>query len=402
MKILHDTTMVNRMRTLYRYINKNRDKEAVSGALLHGILFAVVIYSCFLLLRSTQTNLDSLGIDSGFSFLSSEAGFPISDSLIKYNAAYSYGYAFIVGIVNTLFVCTLAIIITTVLGIIVGVSRVSHNWLVAKLASIYVEVLRNIPLLLTLLFIYFVVLKSLPGTRDALSPIEGVYLTLRGMYIPKPIFASEMEFVTIVAMISIVIAFIFIRWAKKYRIRTGQQIPATFVSAIIIVIPTVVAYYGTGCPISLEFAELKGFNYKGGISFKPEFMALLIGLVLYTAAYIAENVRSGLESVSKGQIEASNALGVPLSVTVRKVLLPQALRVTIPATTNDYASLVKNSSLAIAIGFPDMVSVGGTVIGQNGQAIEVVVIWMAIYLTINLLISFLMNKLNSSVQMVER
>lgn len=394
--------MVNRMQILYEYINKIRRKRAITSILLQGILFVIVLYACFLLLHSTQTNLENLGIDSGFSFLSHEAGFSISDSLIEYNATYSYGYAFIVGIVNTLFVCSIAIIMTTILGVIVGISRVSNNWLVAKLASIYVEVIRNIPLLLTLLFIYFVVLKSLPGTRDPVSPIEGVYLTLRGMYIPKPIFESGIFSVLIVAIISIITVLLFLRGTKKNRLRIGQKRPVILISTMIILIPIVVTYYVTGSPMDFEFSELKGFNYKGGISFKPEFMALLIGLVLYTAAYIGENVRSGLESVPKGQIEASRALGVPIFVTISKILLPQALRVAIPATTNDYASLVKNSSLAIAIGFPDMVSVGGTVMGQNGQAIEVVAIWMCIYLTINITISFFMNKLNSSIQVVER
>lgn len=372
--------------------------SVVSQAVVLTIVMGVV----YLLFSNTQKNLDLRGIESGFAFLDKEAGLPIGDSLIDYNPTRSYGYAFLVGILNTLFVSFLAVILATILGVFVGIARVSQNWLLAKVAAVYVETLRNLPLLLTLFFVYSVVLAALPHPRDAIELMEGVYLSKRGFYLPRPLAEAGFWVFMVAALVAFALGLSFWRWAARYKLRTGKTLPGFWGGLGIFVVLTTIAYLATGRPVSTELPVYAGFNFKGGLAMKPEFASLLIGLVLYTAAYIGENVRSGIQSVQAGQIEAANALGVSNAVITRMVLLPQALRVTIPATTNDYASLVKNSSLAVAIGYPDMVSIGGTIIGQNGQAVEIIGLWMAVYLTINLIISLGMNYLNARVQQAER
>ncbi|WP_272002977.1 amino acid ABC transporter permease [Roseovarius sp. ZX-A-9] len=376
--------------------------QNIGSALSQAVVLTVVLGIVYVLFTNTQENLALRGIESGFEFLDHEAGLPIGDSLIAYNPTRSYGYAFLVGILNTLFVSFLAVVFATILGVFVGIARVSHNWLLAKVAAIYVETLRNLPLLLTLFFIYSVVLAALPHPRAAIELVEGVYLSKRGFYLPRPMAEAGFSIFLTAALAALALGLGFWRWAVTYKMRTGRPMPGFWGGLGIFVILTGIAYLATGRPISSELPVYAGFNFKGGLAMKPEFASLLIGLVLYTAAYIGENVRSGIQSVQAGQIEAANALGVSNAVVTRKVLLPQALRVTIPATTNDYASLVKNSSLAVAIGYPDMVSIGGTIIGQNGQAVEIIGMWMAVYLTINLIISLGMNYLNARVLHVER
>jgi len=376
--------------------------QNIGSALSQAVVLTVVLGIVYVLFTNTQENLALRGIESGFEFLDHEAGLPIGDSLIEYNPTRSYGYAFLVGILNTLFVSFLAVVFATILGVFVGIARVSHNWLLAKVAAIYVETLRNLPLLLTLFFIYSVVLAALPHPRAAIELVEGVYLSKRGFYLPRPMAEAGFSIFLTAALAALALGLGFWRWAVTYKMRTGRPMPGFWGGLGIFVILTGLAYLATGRPISSELPVYAGFNFKGGLAMKPEFASLLIGLVLYTAAYIGENVRSGIQSVQAGQIEAANALGVSNAVVTRKVLLPQALRVTIPATTNDYASLVKNSSLAVAIGYPDMVSIGGTIIGQNGQAVEIIGMWMAVYLTINLIISLGMNYLNARVLHVER
>ncbi|QIE45689.1 ABC transporter permease subunit [Pseudohalocynthiibacter aestuariivivens] len=376
--------------------------QNIGSALSQAVVLTIVLGIVYVLFTNTQENLAIRGIESGFAFLDHEAGLPIGDSLIDYSPTRSYGYAFLVGILNTLFVSFLAVIFATILGVFVGIARVSHNWLLAKVAAIYVETLRNLPLLLTLFFIYSVVLAALPHPREAIELMEGVYLSKRGFYLPRPLAEAGFPVFLTAMLVGFVLGLGFWRWAASYKMRTGKPMPGFWGGLGIVVALTGIAYIATGRPISSELPVYAGFNFKGGLAMKPEFASLLIGLVLYTAAYIGENVRSGIQSVQAGQIEAANALGVSNAVVTRKVLLPQALRVTIPATTNDYASLVKNSSLAVAIGYPDMVSIGGTIIGQNGQAVEIIGMWMAVYLTINLIISLGMNYLNARVLHVER
>ncbi len=390
------------MKHIARQFKQSLRNTSVGSLFGQTLMLGLIFYAAYYLLMTTQANLTARGIESGFDFLNVEAGLPIGDALIDYNPTKSYGYAFFVGILNTLFVSFVAIIFASILGIIVGVGRTSKNWIISRVSAVYVQTLRNVPLLLVLFFIYTVVLATLPRAKNPYNPIEGVFLSRRGLYLPDPIAQDGFGFVALSLLIAIGVAYFFSRWAKKLQIRTGKALPKALISIAIIFLLPIAVFLALGSPMTLEYAELKGFNFVGGITLKPEFSALLLGLILYTAAYIGENVRSGLESVSAGQIEAANALGVPQSVIIKKVLLPQALRVTIPATTNDFTSLVKNSSLAVAIGYPDMVSIGGTIIGQNGQAIEIIAMWMAVYMTINLIISGLMNWLNSRVQIVER
>ena len=377
-------------------------KDTITTLVLQASVIGIIFYAAHGLLSTTQANLEARNIASGFGFLSLESGMPISNSLLPYSPVDSYGYAFFIGTLNTLYVAFLGIIFSTILGIVIGVARVSKNWLISKLAEIYVEVLRNIPLLLTLFFTYTIALAALPIPRNSLIPFEGFFLNNRGIYFPRPIPESGFFIVCLALIIGIITAIVIQRYATRLHRTTGRIIPGfTLGFAAIIALPTL-AWLLTGGPMSWEHAVLKGFNFKGGLVIRPEFSALMTGLVLYTAAFIGENVRSGIQSVAIGQINSSKALGLPPGLTMRKVVLPQALRVIIPATTNDYTSLVKNSSLAVAIGYPDMVSIGGTIIGQNDQAIEVIAIWMAVYMTINLVISMFMNWLNAKVQLIGR
>lgn len=376
------------------------------GRLISLIMQLVVVtgilYLGYILFRNTQANLEARNIASGFGFFSVEAGFPISNALRPYTPADTYGYAFFIGVLNTLYVAFLGIIVTTFIGVFIGVARVSSNWLVAKLAEIYVETLRNIPLLLILFFTYGVVLVGLPGPHSSLNPFFGCFLNNRGLYLPKPIFLNGFGFVLLAIAIGVLVAYMVSRWSAIYRNRTGVSIPSGRIGFGVIIGLPIITFFTLGSPLSWEIAVLKGFNFQGGIVFRPEFSALMIGLVFYTAAFIGENVRSGIQSVDVGQLDAAKSFGVSKGIIMRRIVLPQALRVIIPATTNDYTSLVKNSSLAVAIGYPDMVSVGGTIIGQNDQAIEIIGLWMAVYLAINLIISTIMNWVNSKAQLTER
>jgi len=370
--------------------------------MLQAAVIGIILYAAHGLLVNTQANLEARNIASGFGFLSLESGMPISNSLLPYSPADSYGFAFFIGIINTLYVAFFGIILATLIGILIGVARVSNNWLISKLAEIYVEVLRNIPLLLTLFFTYTIALAALPIPKKSLMPFEGFFLNNRGIYLPRPIPESGFLIVCLAVLIGIIAAFMIHWFAKRLHRETGRTIPSFTLGLIAMVAIPAIAWWLTRGPIAWEFAVLKGFNFQGGLVIRPEFSALMIGLVLYTAAFIGENVRSGIQSVDMGQINSSKALGLTTGLTMRKVILPQALRVIIPATTNDYTSLVKNSSLAVAIGYPDMVSIGGTIIGQNDQAIEIIAMWMGVYMTINLMVSMIMNWLNAKVQHIGR
>lgn len=372
------------------------------GLFAQACVVGSVAFISWYLFKNTQANLESRNIASGFGFMAVEGGLPINDTLFPYEPSDTYGYAFFLGVVNTLYVAFIGIILSTIIGVIIGCARVSSNWLVSRLATVYVEVLRNIPLLLTLFFTYAVVLASLPHPRQSLKPLTGIFINNRGIYIPSP--EPHLGFWLVLAAFcfALILFFIVYRVSCNRRELTGKGLPTGRIGFSLVVILPSLVFFLSPSVIDFEFATLKGFNFRGGLVLRPEFSALMTGLVLYTAAFIAENVRSGIQSVDKGQVEAAGALGVRPILTMRKIILPQALRVSIPATTNDYTSLVKNSSLAVAIGYPDMVSVGGTIIGQNDQAIEIIGLWMAVYLCINLIISSLMNWFNSRVQVVER
>jgi general L-amino acid transport system permease protein len=354
--------------------------------------------------RNAIDNLERAHIASGFGFWNHTAGFDISQTLIGFDSATSsYGRAFWVGLLNTLLVAGLGIVFASILGFIIGIARLSKNWLVAKTAAGYVETIRNIPLLLQLLFWYNAVLKALPAIRDSLVIPGGIYLNNRGLFIPVPVFKSGFGFVLIAFAAGIAGAIVFYVWARKRQERTGLQAPVfTTTLALVIGLPLVVLALA-GFPLGFEYPAAGRFNINGGIEVLPEFAALLFGLSIYTAAFIAEVVRAGITAVSRGQTEAAYSLGLRARPTLRLIVVPQAMRVIIPPLTSQYLNLTKNSTLAVAIGYPDLVQVfTGTVLNQTGQAVEVVAITMAVYLTISLATSLLMNIYNSRIALVER
>jgi len=356
----------------------------------------------YYLLSNTLANLEKQSIATGIGFLQKEAAFEIGESAIDYSAADTYGRALVVGFLNTLIVSFIGIIITIVLGTVVGIARLSSNWLVSKLAGIYIEVLQDIPVLLQLFFWYAFFYNILPGPRQALSPLTGVFLSNRGLVFAIPAAHPVYKFMALAAVLACVAIYIIRRWARARQARTGQPFPVFRVSlALLIGFPLLTWALG-GAPTAMDVPVFSGFNFKGGRNISPEFTALLLGLILYTAAYVAEVVRAGIQSVSKGQSEAAMSMGLNPGLVLNLVILPQALRVIIPPLTSQMLNLTKNSSLAVAIGYPDFVSVAGTTINQTGQAIEGVALMMIVYLTLSLLTSAFMNWYNKKTKLVER
>ena len=365
-------------------------------------LIATIIFGLYLF-QNTQTNLRQLGIASGFDFLSSHSGFGIVQSLIPYSESSSYGRVFWVALLNTLLVSVLGVIFATLLGFIVGVARLSKNWLISRLALVYIETFRNIPLLLQIFFWYFAVLRAMPAPRQSFSLGEAAFLNIRGLYLPAPEFQPGFGGVLAALGIAVVLVIFLSRWARQRQMATGQQFPTLRAALALLLGLPLLTFWLTGSPLTWQYPELQGFNFRGGWVIIPEMASLLLAITLYTAAFIAEIVRAGIQAVSHGQTEASFSLGINSSKTLRLIILPQALRVIIPPLTNQYLNLTKNSSLAAAIGYPDLVSAfAGTVLNQTGQAIECIAITMAVYLTISLLISLLMNLYNRRVALVER
>ena len=367
-------------------------------------LCAVVGFLVYGAASNAIENLARAHIASGFGFWNDTAGFDISQTLIEYSPrASSYGRAFWVGLCNTLLVATLGIFFATILGFIIGISRLSTNWLLAKFAGSYVETIRNIPLLLQLLFWYNAVLKALPEIRDSIVMPGGVFLNNRGLYLPMPLTRSGFGWVEAALLAGAAGAIAFYVWARRRQERTGAQAPVLMVAlALLLGLPAVV-FVSAGFPLAFELPQAERFNIAGGIEILPEFAALLFGLSIYTAAFIAEVVRAGILAVSRGQTEAAYSLGVRPGPTLRLIVVPQAMRVIIPPLTSQYLNLTKNSSLAVAIGYPDLVQVfTGTVLNQTGQAVEVVAITMLVYLVISLATSLIMNLYNSRMSLVER
>ena len=366
------------------------------------LLLAVVAFGMYIF-NNTAANLEKQGIATGFGFLETTAGFGIITHLIDYTEASSYGTAFLVGLLNTLLISFTGIIAATILGIIIGVARLSSNWLIARLAAIYIETFRNIPLLLQIFFWYFAVLRALPSPRQSVEFADSIFLNNRGIYMPSSILGEGFSLVIAALVIAIVAIFFIARWAHKRQEQTGQQFHTVYVSIGIIIGLPLLALIVTGFPISWEIPVLKGFNFVGGTVIIPEFVALWLALSIYTASFIAEVVRAGIQAVSHGQTEAAHALGLRAAPTLRLVILPQALRVIIPPLSSQFLNLTKNSSLATAIAYPELVSVfTGTVLNQTGQAVEIISITMAVYLSISLGISMFMNWYNSRMALVER
>lgn len=366
------------------------------------LVLGLVAFGIYLV-NNTLHNMEQRGITTGFDFLSNEAGFGILQSLIPYDETYSYGRTFFVGLFNTLLVAALGIFFATLLGFSMGVARLSKNWLVARVATVYIETFRNIPLLLQILFWYFAVLQPLPRPRDSLEFGESVFLNNRGLFMPKPLAEDGFGFVLLAFFIAIVAVVIVARWAHRRQEATGQQFPTGWAGLGLILGLPLLVFLIIGMPMHLEYPELKGFNFRGGIEIIPELAALTLALSIYTGTFIAEAVRSGILAVSHGQTEAAGALGLKPTQTLKLVIIPQALRVIIPQLTSQYLNLTKNSSLATAIGYPDLVSVfAGTTLNQTGQAVEVIAMTMAVYLSISLLISMFMNWYNKRIQLIER
>ncbi len=353
------------------------------------------------LISNTLHNLSARNIATGFDFLGREAGFAIGESSLAYTPADTYARALSVGLLNTLRVAVIGIVFATLLGTLIGIARLSGNWLIAKLASIYVEVMRNIPLLLQLFFWYALIAETLPGPRQALSPIAGVFLSNRGFKIPT-VEGDGLTWLAAGFFIAVVIVLVLANWSRRRQAQTGQIFPVFKTAALLLIACPLVAWWLSGSALALEIPALKGCNFQGGLTLSPEFAALLIGLVIYTAAFVAEVVRSGIESVGKGQWEAAGAIGLRRGLILRLIVLPQALRVIIPPMTSQYLNITKNSSLAVAIGYPDLVSVVNTTLNQTGQAIEGIMIIMGAYLTVSLAISVIMNWYNARMALVER
>jgi general L-amino acid transport system permease protein len=367
-------------------------------------LCALVAFLVYGAASNAIDHLKRAHIASGFGFWDQAAGFDISQTLIAYSSQGStYGRAFWVGLLNTLLVAGIGIVFATFLGFVVGISRLSKNWLLAKVATGYVETIRNLPLLLQLLFWYNAVLKTLPEMRDSILIPGGAYLNNRGLFLPQPEFLAGFDTVMVAALAGIIGAIVFYLWERKRQEKTGQRGPVFTVSlALVIGLPLVVLAL-KGFPLKFNYPQGGRFNISGGLEVLPEFAALLFGLTIYTAAFIAEVVRAGILAVSRGQIEAAYSLGLRPRPTLRLIVVPQAMRVIIPPLTSQYLNLTKNSTLAVAIGYPDLVQVfTGTVLNQTGQAVEVVAITMLVYLTISLVTSLAMNLYNRRIALVER
>jgi general L-amino acid transport system permease protein len=375
----------------------------VRGMAYQALLCAVIVFLAWSAIHNAAENLARAKIATGFGFWENTAGFDISQTLIEYSTTSTYGRAFWVGLINTLVVAALGIVLATILGFLIGIARLSKNWLLARMAGFYVEIIRNIPLLLQLLFWYNAVLKALPAMRESLAIPGGGFLNNRGLFLPEPVFQPGSGWALIALGVGVVAAVIYRTWAKRRQMATGQQAPVLWVTlGLVIALPLAVLAL-SGFPIAFNYPEAGRFNIRGGMELLPEFMALLFGLVIYTAAFIAEVVRAGILAVARGQTEAAYSLGLRPGQTLRLVVIPQAMRVIIPPLTSQYLNLTKNSTLAVAIGYPDLVQIfAGTVLNQTGQAVEVIVITMAVYLTISLVTSALMNLYNRRMALVER
>ena len=375
------------------------DKRAI---LFQAAALLVVLGIGHYLFSNTLANLERQNIATGFGFFGKEAGFEIGESAVPYSAADSYARALWVGVLNTLKVAFIGIVLTVILGTVIGIARLSTNWLLSRLAAIYIEVLQNVPILLQLFFWYAIFYENLPPPRQALHPMDGMFLSNRGLVFAVP--ESHPAHPWMLAALAVAVPAIWAvrRWARRRQARTGRIFPVFPVSLALLFGLPALAWLTFGAPTAMDAPELRGFNFRGGMNVSPEFTALLLGLVLYTAAFVAEIVRAGIQSVGRGQSEAAMSLGLRPGRILQLVILPQALRVIIPPLTSQMLNLTKNSSLAVAIGYPDFVSVANTTINQTGQAIEGVALIMAVYLCFSLLTSLFMNWYNKRTQLVER
>jgi general L-amino acid transport system permease protein len=384
-----------------RPIRLSWSDERLRGIVWQVLVVGVIGTVIWWLWSNTVHNLEVRRIATGFGFLQREAGLPIGESLIEYEPTDNYLRALMVGVLNTLKVAVVGVILATILGTLIGIARLSKNFLVSKLAGFYVEVIRDLPLLLQLLF-WYTILQGLPGPRQALNPVEGVFLSNRGMKLPFIIWEDPHSWAVVAFLLGVVATWFTARAQRARQYADGQPRklwPAAL--GFMLVLPVAV-WAALGAPWTVDWPALRGFNFRGGVTVSPEYFALLIGLVTYTAGFIAEIVRAGIQSVSGGQWEAAEALGMRRGDILKKIVLPQALRVIVPPMTSQYLNLTKNSSLAVAIGYQDIVSIANTTLNQTGQAIEGIAIIMLVYLTISLSISLFMNWYNARIALVER
>jgi general L-amino acid transport system permease protein len=375
------------------------DKRAIIYQVGTALMVALIAWY---LISNTMTNLESQNIATGFGFLDKEASFEIGESLVEYSAADTYLKALYVGFLNTLLVSFIGIVLTVLLGTFIGIARLSKNWLINKCATVYIEVFQDIPVLLQLFFWYAFFYEMLPAPKKAINFFDSIFLCNRGLIFGIPAAHPVYKYMLFACIAAIIITIIIKKWAQKRQDKTGQPFPVFYTGiALILGLPFICWLIG-GAPTQMDVPVLKGFNFKGGMAVSPEFAALLLGLVLYTAAFVAEVVRAGIQSVSKGQTEAAMAIGLKPGQVLNLIILPQALRVIIPPLTSQMLNLTKNSSLAVAIGYPDFVSVAGTAINQTGQAIEGVLLIMVVYLFFSLSTSAFMNWYNKKMKLVER
>jgi general L-amino acid transport system permease protein len=380
---------------------------ALRSIVYQAITLVVIISAVWYAWNNVVQNLARANMTAGFGFLNSRAGFDLAQTLIAYSSDSTYFRALQVGLLNTLVVAVAGIVTATIVGLLVGIGRLSHNWLIARLCTVYVEIFRNIPPLLVIFFWYLGVLALLPSIRTIFQhlkedPDAVFFISNRGIYMPAPVFGEGFGMVVIAFAIGALAAIAFTVWANARQRSTGQRPPVLWVNLGLIVLFPFLVFLVMGSPMTLDYAVPGSFNMKGGMVIGPEFLALYLALSLYTASFIAEIVRAGIRGVSKGQSEASYALGLRPGQATRLVVLPQALRIIIPPLTSQYLNLVKNSSLAVAVGYADLVAVGGTILNQSGKSIEIISIWMLIYVSISLITSMFMNWFNAKMALVER
>jgi general L-amino acid transport system permease protein len=371
------------------------------GLVWQVLVVAIVVATVAWLWRNAAHNLDARRISTGFGFLSREAGMPIADTLIAYNPSDSYLRALLVGVLNTIRVAAIGVVFATIIGTLIGIARLSKNWMLARLCAIYVEALRDLPLLLQI-FIWYVLLQGLPPARQALKPLPGLFLTNRGLFIPTINWEPSHGLVFLAFCAGMAAAVVYRRRAIAAQLLDGRP-RKTWPAALTLIIGLpVLTSWALGALWVVSAPELRGFNFVGGATMSPEYVALLVALITYTAAFIAEIVRAGILAVPKGQWEAAEALGLRRSIIIRQIVLPQTLRFIIPPLTSQYLNLTKNSSLAVAIGYQDIVSISNTMLNQTGQAIEAIAIIMAVFLTVSLSISALMNWYDARIALTER
>lgn len=376
-----------------------RIRAVITQILVIAALFAFFAY----IINNAVVNLAALGKEFGFEFLTAPAGYDINQTLIEYDSRSPHLRAGLVGLLNTLLVAVCGIIFATILGFVLGVIRLSRNWLASRIVYTYIEIVRNVPVLVQILLWHGIIVHSFPHPKQAIAMGEGFFLSNRGLYLPRPEFEPAFVAVVIAVAVALVAVFVFARWAKVKQRDTGVIYPVFWISLATVILLPLVVYFLAGSPLHFDYAELKGFNFKGGMVVKPEFAALWWALSVYTAAFIAENVRSGIQAVNHGQTEAAYALGLRPGRTMNLIVIPQALRVIVPPLTSQYLNLTKNSSLAIAIGYMDIVAtLGGITLNQTGKEMECMILVLLIYLCFSLTISTFMNWYNKRIALVER